>query len=89
MSKAELTAGEIAGRLTAGARRAVLRMTEEWQFCGKATFDANGAWNAANKARSAVERECRKDGKWSRDAYRLTPLGLAVRAILQDKDHQS
>jgi hypothetical protein len=72
----------IAAGLTPGARRAVCRMTGEWQFGGKATFDHNGAWNASWKAKAAVEREVQKDGKYSGYAFRLTPLGLAVRAHL-------
>jgi hypothetical protein len=82
---------KVVARLTPGAKRACLRMTGEWQFCGKATFDANGAhalhW-ARGVGRGAIaERESQKDGKWSRDAYRLTPLGLAVRAHLSGESN--
>lgn len=78
----------IAAKLTAGAKRACLRMTGDWQFCGKATFDANGAWSLhwfkGVGGRGAIaEREFQKDGKWSRSAYRLTPLGLEVREVLR------
>jgi hypothetical protein len=79
----------IAAGLTAGAKRACRRMTADWQFCGKASFDANGAhalhWAKTGLGRGALaEREVQKDGKWSRYAYRLTPLGLRVRQHLQD-----
>lgn len=76
------TIAEVAGKLPAGSRRAVLAMTDKWQFCGKATFNANGAWNASWSAEEAVERMLMKDGKWSRYAYRLTPLGIQLREYL-------
>ena len=74
---------------TAGARRAVLAMTDQWQFCGKATFTAGGAHNAFwqcggyRQNPELIERDSRKDGKWSRDAYRLTPEGLKMQAELR------
>ena len=78
----------LATKLGEGAKRACLGMTDQWQFCGKATFNANGAhslhWAKTGLGRGAIaEREPQKDGKWSRDAYRLTPLGLAVRDHLR------
>lgn len=74
---------------TAGARRAALAMTDQWQFCGKNTFNANGAYNAFwqcggfRQDPELIERACRKDGKWSREAYRLTLAGLALQAELR------
>jgi len=81
---------EIADKLSEAQRRATLAMTDEWQFCGRATFTAGGAhslhWARIRLGRAALaERERRKDGKWSRDAYRLTPLGLEVRDYLLSK----
>lgn len=76
----------LAKRLPKGAARACLAMTDQWQFCGKSTFDANGAWSLDRQGRrgrdALAESEAQKDGKWSRTAYRLTPLGLALRAHL-------
>lgn len=84
----------IAGKLRRlkGARGACLAMTGEWQFCGKATFSAGGAhslfWACGGYRNNPfVEIESQKDGKWSRYAYRLTPLGLAVRNHLKESDH--
>ena len=84
------TPEEAARTLTGGAARACLAMTDDWRFCGKATFDANGAW-ALYQARTIgrgiiAERENRKDGKWSRSAYRLTPFGLLVQSALAKQD---
>jgi hypothetical protein len=84
MSEAE----KIAAGLPGGARRACLAMTDQWQFCGKQTFNANGAWSLhwfkGGHGRGAIaEMELLKDGKWFRYAYRLTPLGLEVRKVLE------
>lgn len=80
-------AAKVASKLTKGAAKAVSRMSSEWQFCGKATFDANGAHNAfwqcgGYRDNKVIEREPRKDGKWSRSAYRLTPFGVEVQRVL-------
>lgn len=77
----------IIGRLKTGARRALLKMTGDWQFAGRATFNANGAhslfWSCGGyRDNQYVECESRKDGKWSRTAYRLTAKGLALQAEL-------
>jgi len=82
---------KIASGLTGGAARACKAMTDEWQFCGKATFNANGAWalhwaKGCGGRGAIAEREGQKDGKWSRDAYRLTPLGIAVRNHLIEEE---
>lgn len=76
---------EIAEGLTTGAARAVRKMSADWQFCGKATFDANGAWNAARKAdpelqavlAEALSRD--RDASLAEDAKRLSPEGVAAR----------
>ncbi len=75
----------IAADLPKGSARACMKMTEEWQFCGKATFDANGAWNLSRKsmANPICERRDAKDGRWSRYQYRLTPFGILVRNHLE------
>lgn len=83
-------AERIAGRLPKGAKRAALAMTADWQFSGKATFNANGAWSlhwtrGAGGRGAVAEMECQKDGKWPRYAYRLTPLGLEVKRILEEE----
>ena len=83
-----MTAEEIAAKLSAGAKRACLRMTGDFQFPGKATFDANGAhalhWARKLGGRGAIcERQNLPDGKYKRAAFRLNDKGLAVRAILE------
>lgn len=87
-----MTAEEIAAKLSAGAKRACLRMTGEFQFPGKATFDANGAhalhWARKAGGRGSIcERENLPDGKYKRAAFRLTPLGQQVRSILEGTSH--
>ena len=79
---------QIAAGLPKGAAKACQLIPTEWQFAGKATFNSNGAWSLhhakSGHGRGALcEMELQKDGKWSRHAYRLTPLGLAVRAHLE------
>lgn len=74
--------------LTKGAARAMLRMSAEWQFPGKQTFAANGAfalyWARTGLGRGAlVEMGLMPHGKHKRYAYRLTPLGLLVKAELE------
>jgi len=81
----------IAGKLTKGAARACRLMTDTWQFAGKGTFNSNGAWalyhqRGVGGRGSIAQMEAQKDGKWSRHAYRLTPLGLAVRSFLASKE---
>lgn len=83
-----MNAAEVARRLKPGAKRACLAMTAEWQFAGKRTFNANGAWalhwQRTGLGRGAIaEMENQKDGKWMRSAYRLTPLGLEVQQFLK------
>lgn len=67
-------------RLPKGAKRAILAMSSDWQFCGKNTFDANGAHSAY--MRGLAEYQNMKDGKWSRWAYRLTEKGKLAAAVL-------
>ncbi len=81
---------EIIKRLPKGAARALLSMTNEWKFCGRKTFNANGAhslfWACGGyQPRNVyVETEPQKDGKWSRTAYRLTFAGLRLRSLLKE-----
>lgn len=75
---------DVARGLSAGAARACTAMTTDWQFCGKSTFNANGAFalSRINTGR-LCDVEIQKYGKWWRTAYRLTPFGAQVRAILK------
>lgn len=81
----------VAGKLPTGAARACVKMTADWQFPGKATFNANGAhslyWAKTGMGRGAlVDRALLRpdpEKRVARDAYRLTPLGLAVKAHLE------
>lgn len=88
-----MTAPDIAAivrGLKPGSKRACLAMTVDWRFCGKKTFNANGA-HALHHAKvklgrgALAEREAQRDGKWCRDAYRLTDLGLQVQAHLKEQ----
>lgn len=87
-TSAERSVESVAAGLTKGAAKACAAMTTDWQFPGKATFSANGAWalywaRGLPKGRGGLaEMEALKDGKARRKAYRLTPLGEAVRAHL-------
>jgi hypothetical protein len=78
---------DVAGRLTKGAAKACVRMTDAPQWPGRKTFDANGAW-ALHWARGCGGRGALcvmtnlPDGAFKRTAYSLTALGLAVRAHL-------
>lgn len=74
----------VARGLSKGAANACLAMTDQWQFAGKATFNANGAWALSRAYRGLICQETSvKDGKYWRGQYRLTPLGLAVKAELE------
>jgi len=78
---------EIAGSVTAGMRRALFAMSAEWQFPGNATFNATGAhclvyMRKPPLAELSQQRTSeRANARW-RIAFRLTPLGLAVKAHL-------
>lgn len=82
----------IAAKLPTGAKRACLRMTTSWAFPGKQTFEANGAhslhWAKTGLGRGALaENELQRPDaakRVSRRAYRLTPLGLQVKAHLEE-----
>jgi len=85
-----MTPEQIAKGLTNGAVKACVNMTAEYQFPGDKTFNANGAfalyWARDVGGRGSVcERENLPFGKYKRAAYRLTPLGLEVRAILEQQ----
>lgn len=82
------TIEELARGLTEGAAKALLAMTDQWQFGGNKTFNANGAyalyWGRMSSCKGLFcDRELQRDGKWKRWAYRLTPLGLTLRAYLE------
>lgn len=82
----------LAGALPKGARAACLAMTDEWQFPGRNTFNANGAWSLhwarGMGGRGALaEMQARPHGKHKRYAYRLTPLGLSLREYLKGQDN--
>ena len=87
-----MTAEQIAAGLTKGAARACRAMTDEWQFPGKATFDANGAWSLywarTGLGKGAIaqmqDTPITPGNRKKRLAYRLTTLGLEVRRILQE-----
>lgn len=81
---------QIAARIEGGARKTLLLMTDQWQFCGKQTFNANGAhalhWQKGVGGLGALcERELQKDVRGKRDAYRLTPLGQQVAQYLRNQ----
>lgn len=83
---------KLAAGLSPAQRRALVNMSADWQFAGKATFNANGAWSlhwakGVGGRGALAEMESRKDGRWSRKGYRLTPLGLALRAHLEGASH--
>ena len=88
-------AKQVAAGLTKGAARACRSMTSEWQFPGKATFDANGAWNLywarTGLGKGAIaqmqDTPITPGNRKTRLAYRLTPFGLEVRAVLERNDH--
>lgn len=85
------TIAEIAGKLTKGAKRACLSMTDAWAFPGKQTFEWGGAhalhWARVGLGRGALaENELQRPDPAkpiARGAYRLTPLGLHVKAHLE------
>jgi hypothetical protein len=66
-------------------------MTNAWQFSGRATFSARDAWCLIHehKARPVAERELRRVYVLSRQAYRLTPLGLIVRDLVEEASEGS
>ena len=78
------TPEQIAASLSPGAARAVMAMTGEFQFPGRATF----AWAGAESAvkRNLVEYQLRaKPGgnpNYRYCAYRLKPLGQQVKDVL-------
>jgi len=88
------TPEQIAGKLTKGAAKACLNMADDYQFPGKATFDVNGAWSlfyqktGRGKGALCEQRLVRPDPakRFTRHAYRLTPLGLQARAILRGEE---
>jgi len=98
MTSASRSKGEdvasIAAGLADGMRRALLAMTEDAQFPGKATFNANGAHCLTFMRKPPMAEQLQKltssraNGRW-RTAYRLTPLGLAVKAHLTDQEGQN
>lgn len=75
----------IAEGLSEGAKRALMKMTGEWQFPGRSTFDANGAWALrwarGTGGRVLCEREVQaaENRRGKRAAYRIASLGIAVR----------
>lgn len=76
-------------KMPAGAKRALLGMTTDWQFPGKTTFNANGAWSlhwtrGAGGRGAFCEMENRPAGRSKRGAYRLTLLGQHARASLKE-----
>lgn len=80
---------KIAAGLTAGAKRACLLMTDEYQFPGKATFDANGAhmlyWrNGPRGYLCDATLLPAKDPK-KRLAFRLNHRGQSVAAYLKEQ----
>lgn len=77
---------KIARLLTKGAVRACKRMSEEWQYPGRETFSANGAWFVW----LAIGKQlCDRRITLGRAQYRLTPLGLRVRDHLLNQKGQS
>lgn len=85
LAEPQHSAAEIVKRLPAGARRALLKMTDDWQFAGRYTFNANGAWSlhwtrGLGGRGILVEMANLPSGKHKRSAYRLTPLGMEARA---------
>jgi len=79
---------EKVARLPKGAQKALLAMMPDWQFAGRSTFNANGAWSLhwskGFGGRGVLAAyDLRKDGKWSRPAFRLTPLGEEAQAALR------
>lgn len=86
--KAMTDPAAIARALPKGAARACMAMTGEYQFPGKATFSANGAWSlhwarGVGGRGALCEDTSLPEGKHKRAAYRLTPFGLAVREYLR------
>lgn len=76
---------EIADRLTKGAANACMGLTSEWQHAKVAKIQHNGAMFLIYGQNFTLPiAELRKvDGKGRQvNQYRLTPLGLKVRAIL-------
>ncbi len=72
--------------LAKGSRKALLAMTDEWQFAGAKSFNAAGAHALESYCRDLAEHEFRKPGprtQYARPAWRLTPLGLALRDHLR------
>jgi hypothetical protein len=82
---------EIARKLTAGAKRACLNMTDDWQFPGKATFDANGAhnlyWRYGPRGYLCDAALLSAKDPKRRMAYRLNARGLAVAAYLKEQSN--
>ena len=68
-----MTNEEIAANMSAGARRAFLAFTDEWQAPGKNTFNWSGAQQAVKQAPEHCEYAAIKFGrqKYARGAYRL------------------
>jgi hypothetical protein len=63
--------------LPAGARRALPHLDGEWRFPSRSTFNAFGAF-------SATVRGCAEQKEFAgRYGYRLTPLGEAVKALME------
>jgi hypothetical protein len=86
MNREEMLA--LAKRLPKGAARACLAMTGDWQFPGRDTFNANGAWSlhwtkGVGGRGQLAEYEARPAGKHKRAAYRLTALGFGLQAALR------
>ena len=80
-----MTAAEIAASLSSGAARAVMAITGEWQFPGKATFAWAGAVSAAecNLVEYQLQKKPRLSPNYGRFwAYRLKPLGQRVKDAL-------
>lgn len=81
MTPADLDA--IAAKLTPGARRALMAMTERWRVPGSRSFNHAGAQSLILWPSYGALCSYSTVTENGRPVYRLTPLGLAVKAHIE------
>jgi chromosome condensin MukBEF complex kleisin-like MukF subunit len=87
MTDQPTSAEAIAAGLTEAQRRTVLQLTEELQPARRNTFSALAAFNLVSRGVTKIACVWTNEFPDGRDCYRLTPLGLEVRRIIE-RNHQ-